>query len=48
VLTDKQINIGATFSPLAGVTDLTKKDGDLTIRFIVTGLVDTSKVESTM
>ncbi len=42
-VTDKQINIGDTFNPLAGVTASDKEDGDLTSKIIVNGLVDTSK-----
>ena len=45
-VSNKQINKGASFNPLVGVTAIDKEDGDLTSKITVTGTVDTSKVGS--
>ncbi|KLE17556.1 glycosyl hydrolase family 18 protein [Clostridium sp. C8] len=41
--TNKQIYIGDSFNPLAGITASDKEDGDLTNKIIVSGTVDTTK-----
>lgn len=43
-VSDKEIKIGDTFNPLAGITATDKEDGDLTSKITVSGTVDTSKV----
>ena len=45
-VSNKQINKGDIFNPLAGITASDKEDGDLTNKITVKGTVDTSKVGS--
>lgn len=42
-VSNKQIKVGDSFNPLAGVTANDKEDGDLTSKIVVTGSVNTSK-----
>ncbi|WP_460292905.1 glycosyl hydrolase family 18 protein [Clostridium tertium] len=44
--TNKQIYIGDSFNPLAGITASDKEDGDLTSKITVSGTVDTTKAGS--
>ncbi|WP_195263910.1 glycosyl hydrolase family 18 protein [Clostridium sp. 1001275B_160808_H3] len=41
--TNKQIYVGDSFNPLAGITASDKEDGDLTSKVTVSGTVDTTK-----
>ena len=45
-VSNKQITLGTSFNPLSGVTASDKEDGDLTSKIVVSGTVDTSKVDS--
>lgn len=44
--TDKELTVGGTFDPLAGITASDKEDGILTSSILVTGTVDTQKAGS--